>query len=74
MDEPFGDGALGEVDDRERRLGARARVGGRIGGELDQLPDAQLALGGAEQPQFAVAPDDFERFTRELRCRHDPPE
>ena len=74
VDEPLGDGALGEPDDREGRLGARARVGGRIGGELDQLADAQLALGGAEQAQFAVAPDDFERFTRELRCRHDPPE
>ena len=62
------------ADDRERRLGARTCVARRIGGELDQLPDAQLALGGAEQAQLAVPPDDFERFTRELRCGHDPPE
>ena len=49
MDEPLGDGALGEPDDREGRLGARARVGGRLGGELDQLADAQLAVGRVER-------------------------
>ena len=49
-------------------------LAGGVGGERDQPADAQLALGGVEHAQLPVPPDDLERFTGELRRRHDPPE
>ena len=63
-----------DVYDREGGMGACAGIRGRVGGKRDQPADAQLALGGVEHAQLAVPPDDLERFTGELRRRHDPPE